>query len=374
MLKGIHLTLMAGPAVPVPVPRPVVDALESVSVTTPTEGPSVFQLQFTLSNRSPLQTLFLVSGGSSIPMIRVLLIVTINGVPQTLFDGVMTNQEVQPGEAGRSTLTVTGEDLSRVMDYVDLSGVPYPAMPAEARVVTMLAKYAAFGVAPLVLPPILSDVPVPTNRIPVQRGTDLAYIKQLAGEVGHVFYVSPGPAPGTSVAYWGPRVKVGVPQPALNVNMDAHTNVQSLSFNYDSQRKTTPVVYIQNEATKAPIPIPVPDISPLNPPLGLIPPLPLKVDLKSGTAGLSATRAAAIGLTAASESSDVVTGSGTLDVLRYGRLLRARGLVGVRGAGLAFDGLYYVESVTDNLQRGKYTQSFRLSRNGLVSTLPRVPA
>ena len=68
MLKGIHLTLMIGPAVPLPVPRALIDALTSVSVTTPTEGPSVFQVQFTLSNRSPLQTLFLVAGGSSIPL------------------------------------------------------------------------------------------------------------------------------------------------------------------------------------------------------------------------------------------------------------------------------------------------------------------
>ena len=34
MLKGIHLTLMIGPAVPVPVPQVVLDALTSVQVIT----------------------------------------------------------------------------------------------------------------------------------------------------------------------------------------------------------------------------------------------------------------------------------------------------------------------------------------------------
>ena len=34
MLKGIHLTLMIGPVVPVPVPQRVLDALTSVQVTT----------------------------------------------------------------------------------------------------------------------------------------------------------------------------------------------------------------------------------------------------------------------------------------------------------------------------------------------------
>ena len=45
-------------------------------------------------------------------------------------------------------------------------------------------------------------------------------------------------------------------------------------------------------------------------------------------------------------------------------------LVGVRGAGLTYDGLYYVESVTHNIKRGEYKQSFTLSRDGVVSQTP----
>ena len=68
-----------------------------------------------------------------------------------------------------------------------------------------------------------------------------------------------------------------------------------------------------------------------------------------------------------------ISGNGSLDVLRYGRLLKARQLVGVRGAGLAYDGLYYVKSVTNTLKPGEFKQSFELSRNGLVSLTPKVP-
>jgi hypothetical protein len=68
-----------------------------------------------------------------------------------------------------------------------------------------------------------------------------------------------------------------------------------------------------------------------------------------------------------------VTAQGSLSVLRYGRVLKARGLVGVRGAGIAYDGLYYVQSVTSTLRRGEFKQSFNLTRNGLVSITPRVP-
>ena len=79
------------------------------------------------------------------------------------------------------------------------------------------------------------------------------------------------------------------------------------------------------------------------------------------------------GLAEAKKSQDSVSASGSLNVLRYGRPLKARQLVGVRGVGVAYDGLYFVQSVTSTLKRGEFNQSFQLSRNGLVSITPRVP-
>jgi hypothetical protein len=375
MLKGFYLTLMIGPAVPVPVPKEVLDALTSVQVITSTDRSSGFELVFTLSNNSPLQTLFLLSGGSPIPLVRVVIVVTVNGTPEVLMDGVMTNHQVSPGTtSGKSRLTVRGVDLTAVMDYIPFDGVPYPAMPPEARVLIMLAKYAVLGVVPMVIPSIMLDVPIPIDRIPRQQGTDLQYIMKLADDVGYVFYLNPGPVPGMSVAYWGPEIKVGQPQPALNINMDAYTNVESIDFSFDTEHKKLPVLFIQEPNTKATIPIPVPDITPLNPPLGLISPIPKGIEPIRESAKLSPIQAVLIGLAKAAKTADAVTGTGTLDVTRYGRVLKARQLVGVRGVGMAFDGLYYVKSVTHNIKRGEYKQSFTLARNGLISTLPVVPA
>jgi hypothetical protein len=374
MLKGINLTLMVGPMVPVPVPQVILDALTGVQVTIAAGQRSGFQLTFTLSAQSPLHTVFLLAGGAMPPVLRVIIVITLNGLPEVIMDGVVTNVQVQPGtDSGQSSLVVTGEDLTALMDLIQFDGFPYPALPPEARVAVIIAKYAVFGMIPLVIPSILIDVPIPVKEIPRHQGTDLQYINQLAEDVGYVFYITPGPAPGANVAYWGPDIKVGVPQPALNTNMDAHTNVEALSFSFDNQSKTLPILFVQNAETKVPIPIPVPDISPLNPPLGLIPPIPKRLDFIDETSKYSIPRAIMIGLTKASKSSDAVTGNGSLDVLRYGSLLKARRLVGVRGAGTAFDGLYYVKSVTHNIKRGEYKQSFSLVRNGLVSTLPKVP-
>jgi hypothetical protein len=376
MLKGIDLTLMIGPAVPIPVPQSVLEALKSVTVTT-TSGTSAsgFELSFTLSNNSPLHTIFLLSGGALPPIMRVLIIVTINGTPNVLMDGVMLDHQVSPGsEAGHSVLTIRGKDLTAVMDVIDFSGIPYPALPNFARVLVILAKYAVLGILPLTIPEIVTDLPIPINRIPRHQGKDLGYIQKLALESGYVFYLDPGPVPGTSVAYWGPEIKVGVPQPALNINMDAHTNVESLKFRFDKENKKMPIVFIQEEISKAIIPIPIPDITPLNPPLGLIPPLPPKLEPLADSVFATPLQAVMMGLAEASRTSDSVFVIGSLNVVRYGRILQARKLVGVRGAGPAFDGLYYVRSVTHSIKPGEYKQSFELARNGLLSTVPRVVA
>lgn len=378
LAKGIQLTLLMGPVVPVPAPRVVMDALESVQVTTSAGTASGFQLGFQFSARSALNEIFLIAagtgGGIGVPPLRVLLVVTVNGTPSPLFDGVMTRVEVQAGSNGQpGSLTVTGEDLTKVMDMQDWSGLPFPAMPIEARVALLCAKYAAFGLIPLVVPSLFTDVPIPIERIPAQQGTDLQYIRQLAGQVGHVFYIEPGPAPGTNIAYFGPEIKVGVPQPALNVDMDALTNVESINFSFDPTKGVLPIVFIQNALTRAAIPIPIPNLNPLQPPLGVLSTPISNIKVMKDTAKMSPMQAISAGLAEAKKSQDSVSASGSLDVLRYGRPLKARQLVGVRGAGLAYDGLYYVNSVTSTLKRGEFRQSFQLTRNGLVSITPKVP-
>jgi len=369
------MTLYIGPAVPVPASQTVMDALQSVEVTQSAGSHGAFQLRFSLSTNSPLHTIFLVSGGAVPPLVRVVIVVTVNGTPQVLIDGVVTTTAITAGATPtQQTLTVTGEDLSRVMDYIDFSGVPYPAMPPEARVALILLKYAVFGVTPVVIPSVLLDVPLPTDRIPKQVGTDLRYVSKLARDVGYTFYFEPGVVPGQSFGYWGPEIRIGVPQPALNLDFDADQNVGRLSFGFDTTKKQLPVLFIQNQQTKVPIPIPLPDVTPLSPPLGLIEPLPKRIVPVRGTAKLSPIQAALIAMAKAAQSADAASATGSLDVTRYGRVLQARRLVGVRGAGPAFDGLYFVKSVTHHISAGDYTQDFTLVRNGLVSTVPEVPA
>lgn len=375
MASPLYLTLLAGPVEAVPVPKPLIDALTSVEVTESATGRSGFQLTFTLADNSILQTLFLLAAGSPIPVLRVILVVTFGGLPQVIMDGIIQHHEVVPDAMqGSSKLVVTGQDLSALMDLIDFSGLPYPGMSPDVRVLTILAKYGAFGIVPEVIPVPIPDIPVPVQQISTHKKTDLAYIEQLAKEAGYVFYITPGPLPGMNQAYWGPQVRIGIPQPSLNVNMDSWTNVESLNFRYQPQASVLPIVFIQDSTTKAVLPIPIPPVTPFNPPLGLAVPVLPKIEPLTATAKLSPAQALMQGMARAVETADVVTGDGTLDVLRYGQVLRARSLVGVRGAGIAFDGMHFVDSATHRLKPGEYKQSFVLKRNALISNLPLVPA
>src|SRR3569833_4780987 len=104
MLKGINLQLYIGPAVPVPAPREVIEALEQVQVqVNGGDNQSGFALTFTLSQRSPLHTLFLLTGGSSIPLVREVIVAMLGGSAEVLMGGVMPHHEVRPNASGKST-------------------------------------------------------------------------------------------------------------------------------------------------------------------------------------------------------------------------------------------------------------------------------
>jgi hypothetical protein len=372
VISKLQLSLLIGPVAVAPAPAEVVDAFQNAQVTVTAGQRSGFQLTFAVS-RTSLLTTTLIPAGYFDPGIRVILVITVNGIPTPVIDGLITRQEFAVSDTiGGSVLTVTGEDVSVAMDLIKWQGIPMPPSPAAGRVAMIIAYYAMFGMIPLVIPELFPSIPLPTDRIEMQQGTHLEYVNKLAQDNGYVFYVDPGPVPGTNTAYWGPEIRIGIPQPALNVDFDANSNVTSLNFSYDGLARSTYITTIQEQISKLPIPIPIPDIDPLKPPLAVKPAPALRVDLTADTAKLNPVEALGRAVARASASADAVTAQGQLDVARYGHILRARSLVGVRGAGLAYDGLYYVKSVTHNIKRGEYTQSFTLARNGLISITPEV--
>src|SRR5262249_11201288 len=240
MLLGVNLSLLIGPTVPLPATPDIAEALQSASVTHNDDGRSGFQIVLQIGRAGPTDLLDyrLLLNPLLRPFNRVILIVLFAGRPRVLMDGLITNQQLTPGnQPGTATLTLTGEDVSIVMD-MEKKRAEWPAMD-EAMIATLIiSTYAQYGLVPDVTPPPTVDQPLPIERTPVQQGTDLDQLKDMAKRFGYLFYVAPGPLPGMNVAHWGPPQRAGLPQRALTVSQGPEMNVDSISFTYNGLAPT----------------------------------------------------------------------------------------------------------------------------------------
>lgn len=206
------------------------------------------------------------------------------------------------------------------------------------------------------------------ERIPNQQATDLQYLRSLAQQNGFVFYLEPVTV-GVTRAYFGTEPRTGLPQPALSVNQGAATNVKSIHFSADALAGTGARGELLESRSGQTIPIPqLP--SPRVPPLAAESSAPLRSRLQREAAQQSPGQAATTLLAAGMNTPDPFTAQGELDSVRYGRVLRARQLVGVRGVGWTHDGPWKVRSVTHSLSRQGYAQRFQLGRDGKGSLTP----
>ena len=227
------------------------------------------------------------------------------------------------------------------MDIIPLDGLPYPAMPPARARARRAREVRGVRRHPAGDPERRSRTS--RSRSSGSRATRAPTTptsRRSPHEVGYVFYLDPGPVPGVEQGVLGPgdprrRAAAG----AQRRRWTGRTTTSSLSLHASTRSsKELPIVFIQEPASKAPIPIPIPDITPLNPPLGLVPPLPPKIKFLKDTAKLNPlaaamTRARLRGPALATRSS----APGTLDVARYGHVLqvaaarrRARRRRGVR--------------------------------------------
>jgi hypothetical protein len=376
-LLGIHLTFLIGPTIPVPAPPILTEALQSIEVTHTDEGRSGFQISFQ-TGRSGLESLLdypLLKYPLLKPFNRIALIVIFNATPRVLMDGIITHQQLSPGSSANSaSITITGEDVSVMMDLEERSE-EHPGQTETVIALKIIGSYAQYGLIPKIIPPPSIDVPLPIERIPTQQSTDLEYLRDIAERFGYVFYVTPGPAPLTNTAYWGPPVRVGVPQKALSVDMGPETNVETINFRYNSLLPTLVSGWEMDRRTN--ISVPVQTFSSFRIPLASQPALsPLsnsrQTQFRQSSLDMAQAFSRAQGMTDASVD-DVIIAEGELNALHYGDLLRPMGLVGLRGAGYSYDGFWYVKRVTHKIRKEEYTQSFTLSREGLGSLTPMVP-
>lgn len=380
-MSGITLTLRIGKT-PQLAPRLLMEALQSVEVSHSDSSQSGFQLVFQVgrSGSRDRQDDPLLQSPLLTPFNRVILVIAIQARARVLMDGIITRQEFAPGgEPGRSTLTITGEDVSVMMDQSSAKQEQHPQQSEMAivRKIISSADYAKYKLIADVQKPPADITPSRNERIPAQSGSDLAYLRELGDRFDYIFFITPGPGVGQNTAYWGPRPRGSKSQGAITANMGSFTNAEGISVQFDAQAATQVEGRIQDRRTNQIQPLRVATSD--RPPLARQSVLQLqqrqsvrRVQTYEET-GHELARAQARTQAIVNRSAETgITVSGELDTLRYGDLLKLRELVTLRGMGNTHNGLYYVKSVTHRIRKGEYQQSFTITREGRNSTVSRV--
>jgi hypothetical protein len=144
-LFGIRLTILAGPGVPLPLPSRSLDALDSIEIVLGTDDTSALQAQFRAGRGSTLAEI------AEYPIMnerglqagaRIVILLTLGVLPSVLFDGIVTQTQLNPGQGqGDGTLAVSAMDVRSVMDQVQRAET-YPALPVAAIAAVVMARYA----------------------------------------------------------------------------------------------------------------------------------------------------------------------------------------------------------------------------------------
>lgn len=371
----ISISILAGANVPRPVPAHVIAAVESLSVTYSDDNQTGFQmiLKVGRSSRADMYDYPLLTSSFLKIANRIIVIVRLMGhLPEVLVDGIINHLQLQPSnEPGASRMTISGQDISVLMTLEEKQRRFDNDMKYSAIVRQVLQGYR--DIIPQQEITIKNDSIPPTSSRN-QNESDHEFLTRLAEENCCVFYVIPGSGPTGNKAYFGPRIRSEKhPQNALSCNMGALSNVENISFTYDSAQAFSMAAEvlergeIQSVRRREPESEGMAQTSPTG---------------SSRHWQRQSTQTTPMEHRQAEErvqcevnqaARNTVTASGDLDVARYGGLLQARRLVMVRGVGNTFNGQYYVKSVMHSIQSGSYKQQFTLSRDGVDSTVKRIP-
>ncbi len=380
-ITTIDLALRIGPWWPDPAPAELMRALRQVEVTQQDSAPSGFQLTFLAEQTGTDPNFAIVRDELLRPFHRVLVRVSVDGTPTTLIDGFITHQQYMPSNGPEdSTFVVTGEDVSVIMDRVELSR-EFPSFMDAMTVEEILLPYGPLvGVVPEVVP--APSALVPFGTVPQQAGTDRCALQQLAQQNGYVFYVTPLDELFTSRAYWGPPERGDPPSAVLDVAVGAASTVDRAQAEYDALAATT--YYGWAVQTYAPLYFPVAFTtfaSTRTPALAADPALgglsTIALDTRHGMwkgDDHDPVRAFVKAQAMTDASTDaVVTLSCDVSPVRLGSVVSAPGVVGVRGTGERYDGLYYLKSATHRIdllsgEQWSYTQSLVMTREGVGTT------
>jgi hypothetical protein len=349
-----------------PMLPPFMGALDGVDVETSVDAASVLRLRFNLSRNfmgdwdPPVADLFR-------PLVPVTVSVSSGSpLPEVVINAFVREvRQAARGAAAGTTAEVVAMDATATLMALIEQPMPHPNMDPATIATLIFGRYA---ITPLPFPTPPTRTIADTTTI--QRGTDGRMLREMARALAYECYLQPDPITGLDVGHFHPALTAVPPQGVLSVDFGSATNLLDFEVGYDTLR---PTAAVSAEADpRSGVPVPAPALAPLSPPEGLEPALmrviPPRISRPTACDAANPAELFRQNQAIVDRSSRALSATGTVDAVKYGRVLRPGLPVLVRGAGRAYSGLWYVTRVSHSISTGAWTQRFSATRNAVGLT------
>lgn len=346
-----------------PAPPEMIAAIQSIQVEDHAELADLVRIKLTVGVRPDGSGWTILDDDTFSRLAAVQVGVRIGNTRETLINAYVVETNVNfSAQPGQSILTVVAMDGTALMNLEEKIK-PWPDM-ADSDIASSI--FGDYGFTPKVKDsqPSRSD----TEHRVIQRGTDIAFLTQLAQRNGCECYVETSPS-GEIEGHFHPPELNQSPQGVLTLNMGEATNVSAFSVTHDMMKPVT--VQAKGLEIESGSDQPAESSSQSGDELGSggsVPAdRPRKILLaKTGLAKASELQTAAQAVV--DRSAWAIVADGELNASTYGAVLRAKRPVTVRGAGRVLSGTYYVHRVLHTFTAEGYRQRFTLRRNALGLT------
>ena len=285
-----------------------------------------------------------------------------SGPPEHLMQAYVIETDAGfANQPGQSVLNVVAMDPTVLMN-LQPNSKPWPNM-SDSDIATAIFTNSDYGFTPVVdsTSPQWSDQDVTQQ----QRLTDIQYLRKLAKRNGFECYVETNPLTGIVEGHFHAPHLQDPAQALISVNLGESTNVNSFKARYDMLRPATAratSLDIDSQSNQ--------DVQSTGGSLTQLG--------KSSSVPTDQPRQVLLARTGLFDGGDLqrmtqafvdqsalaIVADGDLNTSVFGKILRAKRPVEVRGAGVQFSGTYYVQKVLHTLAGDSYTQAFTLRRNG----------
>jgi phage protein D len=279
--------------------------------------------------------------------------------PEPVMTGyVVETRAVFGEEPSTSTFDVVAMDASVLMD-LEQKVRAWPNM-ADSDIAESI--FGEYGLTPVV------DTAQPTRQeddvVPIQRGTDMQFLRHLADRNGFDLFVAPGDA-GVE-GHFHPPILDEPPQGTLTVGFGGASTVAALTVTHEALRPTTAraeqVAAESQETQSADVTsVSLDDLGGTS----VLESDQLRATLLARTGLVDTAELQTLAQAVVDRSSWAIRADGELTTDHYDGVLRARRLVAVRGVGRTLSGTYYVDRVLHTFSDEGYRQQFSLRRNAI---------